>query len=60
MSEEEAGRSTNLKINESFLGFIEITDETGLCLEEEILNSSWGERILYVLYRGIKGINGIK
>ena len=39
VSENEAGNSTNLKINESFLGFIEVTDETSLSLEAVILNS---------------------
>ena len=38
ISKDEEGRPTNLKINECFLGFIEI-DETGLGVEEEVLNS---------------------
>ena len=37
-SEEEAGRPTNLKSNDSLLGFIEVTDETALGLEREISN----------------------
>lgn len=39
ISEDEEGRPTNLKINESYLRFVEITDEAGLGLEEEIVNS---------------------
>ena len=38
-SEDATGRHTNLKINESFLEFVEVTNQTGLGLEEEILNS---------------------
>ena len=34
ISEDEAGRITNLKINGSFIGFIETSDETGLGLEQ--------------------------
>ena len=34
ISEDEALRLTNLKIIESFLRFIEITNESGLGLEE--------------------------
>ena len=39
VSEDEAEEPTILKINESFLGFIEITNELDLSLQEEILNS---------------------
>ena len=34
ISEYEAERPTDLKMNESILGFIEVTDQTGLGVED--------------------------
>lgn len=48
--EDEAGRPINLKMNENFLGFIVVTDQTGLGLVEENLNSV-EEYVFSLLYK---------
>lgn len=39
ISQDESGRPTKLNINDRFLGFREVIDQTGKSLDEEIINN---------------------